>query len=212
MDHRYYDECGETIDCFLDFFSLGIPTALNDAMATWLWTNSNLWSGTNYNYALNWPGYECEAGGFLQIALKLLSDNSSMPDTSNLLCDIENRFLAEQFSSPQWLDGVVCHMAANNPQLRLENTVMAWAAILGSYGELTSIYQIDVQDMLMGTGGTATPAWQQLLQSSLCAALTFHICLSTLTILDQATTLQLQEPTYCSCLGLFRKPQPSLCL
>ena len=167
---RYYDECGETIDCFLDFSSLGITTALNDALTTWIWTNNNLWSGTNYNYALNWAGYECEAGGFLQIALMLWHDDSSLPDTQNLLTDIENRFLAEQFFSPQWLDGVVCHMAVNNPELRLENTVMAWAAIFGSYGELNSTYQTDVQDMLTGTGGTATPAWLQLLQSPLCGS------------------------------------------
>jgi hypothetical protein len=167
---RYYDECGETIDCFLDFYSLGITTALNDALTTWLWTNSNLWSGTNYNYALNWAGYECEAGGFLQIALKLWHDDSILPDPQNLLTDLENRFLAEQFSSPQWLDGVVCHMAEYNSELRLENTVMAWAAIFGSYGELNSTYQTNVQDMLTGAGGTTTPAWMQLLQSPLCGS------------------------------------------
>jgi plastocyanin len=170
---RYYDECGETIDCFLGFYSLGITTALNDALTTWLWTNNNLWSasGTNYNYALNWAGYECEAGGFLQIALKLWHVDSSLPDTQHLLTDIENRFLAEQLLSPQWLDGVVCHMGlGQNDQLRLENTVMAWAAIFGSYGELNSTYQTDVQDMLTGAGGTATPAWTQLLQSSLCGS------------------------------------------
>ena len=167
---RYYDECGETIDVFLDFYDLGITSALNDAVTTWLWANANLWSGTNYNYALNWAGYECEAGGFLQIALKLWHVDSSLPYTSNLLVDIENRFLAEQFSSPQWLDGVVCHMYEYNSELRLENTVMAWAAILGSYGELPSSYQTDVQQMLLGTGKTSTPGWMQLLQSDLCGS------------------------------------------
>ena len=168
---RYYDECGETIDCFLDFYSLGITTALNDSLATWLWVNNNLWSGTNYNYALNWAGYECEAGGFLQIALKLWHVDSSLPDTQHLLGDIENRFLQEQWLSPQWTTNiggassyVVVHMASGNSQLRLENTVMAWAAILGSYGELNSTYQSDVQSMLTGT----TPAWLELLQSPLC--------------------------------------------
>ncbi|MGA2680531.1 MAG: hypothetical protein ABSF44_01875 [Candidatus Bathyarchaeia archaeon] len=167
---RYYDECGETIDCFLDFYNLGITAALNDSLSTWLWANNNLWSGTNYNYGLNWAGYECEAGGFLQIALKLWHADSLLPDTQNLIADLENRFLQEQFSSPQWLSGVVCHMAVSNPELRLENTVMAWAAILGSYGELSSTYQTDVQDMLTGAGGTTTPAWLGLLQSSLCGS------------------------------------------
>jgi hypothetical protein len=163
---RYYDECGEAIDCFLDFYNLGITAALNDSLATWLWANNNLWSGTHYNYALNWAGYECEAGGFLQIALKLWHVDSSLPGTQYLLGDIENRFLQEQWLSPQWLDGVVVHMASGNSQLRLENTVMAWAAILGSYEEFNSTYQSDVQSMLTGT----TPAWLELLQSPLCGS------------------------------------------
>jgi len=170
---RYYDECGETIDCFLDFYNLGINSALNDALATWIWTNNNLWSGTNYNYALSWAGYECEAGGFFQIALKLWHDDKELPDAQRLLQDIENRFLQEQWLSPQWtqtLGGpssyVVVHMASGNSELRLENTVMAWAAILGSYGDLNSTYQSDVQSMLTG----ATSAWQELLQSPLCGS------------------------------------------
>ena len=170
---RYYDECGETINAFLDFYNLGITSALNDAVTTWLWTNNNLWSGTHYNYALNWKGYECEAGGFLQVALLLWHEDPSLADVNNPLADIENRFLQEQWLSPQWtpmLGGpssyVVVHMASGNPQLRLENTVMAWAAILGSYGELNSIYQSDVQSMLAG----ASPAWLELLQSPLCGS------------------------------------------
>ena len=163
---RFYDECGETIDCFLDFYNLGITAALNDSLTTWLWVNDNLWSGTYYNYALSWGGYECEAGGFLQIALKLWDDNSSLLDTQNLLVDIENRFLQEQFSSPQWLNGTIVHMTSYNLQLRLENTVMAWAAILGSYGEFNSTYRNDVQEMLTGV----SPAWLELLQSPLCGS------------------------------------------
>jgi hypothetical protein len=170
---RYYVECAQTIDCFLDFYSLGITTALNDALATWLWVNNNLWSGTHYNYARGWAGYECGAGGFFQIALKLWHVDSSLPDIPNLFADIENRFLQEQWLSPQWttkLGGassyVVVHMASGNSQLRLESTVMAWAAILGSYGELSTTYQSDVQSMLTGT----TPAWWELLQSPLCGS------------------------------------------
>jgi hypothetical protein len=102
-----------------------------------------------------------------------LNVDSSLPDTQNLLEDLENRFLQEQWLSPQWtptLGGptsyVVVHMASGNSQLRLENTVMAWAAIFGSYGELNSTYQSDVQNMLAGT----TPAWYELLQSPLCGS------------------------------------------
>ena len=170
---RYYDECGETVDCFLDFYSSGITTALNDAVTTWLWVNNNLWSGTNYNYALEWAGYECEAGGFVQITMKLWHDDSSLPDTQRIFSDIENRFLQEQWLSPQWtttLGGassyVVVHMPSYNSELRLENTVMAWTAILGSYGELSSAYQSDVQNMLAGTN----PAWLELLESPLCGS------------------------------------------
>ncbi len=170
---RYYDECAETIDVFLDFYNLGITSALNDAVVTWLWTNNTLWNYNGngmYSYALQEPGVlECEAGGFLQIALLLQREDPTLPDINNTLTDIENRFLAEQFSSPQWKDGVIQH-ASTNSQLRLENTVMAWAAILGSYGVLPSTYQSDVQQMLTGTGATSTPAWLQLLQSPLCGS------------------------------------------
>ena len=170
---RYYDECGETIDAFLDFFNLGITSALNDALVTWLWTNNNLWNYNGngmYSYALEEPGVlECEAGGFFQIALLLQREDTALPYINNILTDVENRFLAEQFSSPQWRDGVIQH-ASTNPELRLENTVMAWAAILGSYGVLPSTYQSDVQQMLTGTGATATSAWLQLLQSRLCGS------------------------------------------
>jgi hypothetical protein len=57
-------------------------------------------------------------------------------------------------------------MASYNPQLRLEDTVMAWTAILGSYGKLNGTYQSDVQNMLIGT----TSAWSELLQSDLCGS------------------------------------------
>lgn len=170
---RYYIECAQTIDCFLDFYNLGIAEALNDSLATWLWVNNNLWSGTHYNYALSWPGYECGAGGFFQIALKLWHADNSLPNTHRLLSDIENRFLQEKWLSPQWttkLGGnssyAVVHMASYTPQLRLENTVTAWAAIFGSYGELNTTYQSDVQDILAG----ASPAWWELLQSPLCGS------------------------------------------
>ena len=170
---RYYIECAQTIDCFLDFYNLGITEALNDSLATWLWVNNNLWSGTHYNYALSWPGYECGAGGFFQIALKLWHADNSLPDTQRLLSDIENRFLQEKWLSPQWttkLGGnssyVVVHMTSYTSQLRLENTAMAWAAIFGSYSELNNTYQSDVQDMLAGS----SPAWWELLQSPLCGS------------------------------------------
>ena len=174
---RYYDECGETIDAFLDFYNLGVTSALNDAVVTWLWTNNNLWNYNGngmYSYALGDPGVlECEAGGFLQIALLLQREDSNLPDINNTLTDIENRFLAEQFSSPQWNDGVIQH-ASTNPELRLENTVMAWAAILGSYGVLPSTYQSDVQQMLTGTGATQRlPGFN--FYKVLCVVLIFHI-------------------------------------
>jgi hypothetical protein len=119
---RYYDECGETIDAFLDFYGLGITTALNDALTTWLWTNNNLWNYNGngmYSYALREPSVlECEAGGFFQIALLLQREDSTLPDINNTLTDVENRFLDEQLSSPQWRDGVIQH-ATTNPELRL---------------------------------------------------------------------------------------------
>ena len=164
---RYYDEGAETIDMYLTFWLLGISDGLTQAQYWWNWVNSNLWdttdysSGSFYKYALSWTTFECEAGSMDQIIWKLYNYDPSIPNVNNLFTDMETRALSQCWSSPQWVDYVVVH-ASDNSQERLENTIISWAAMLGFYGNMTSIMQSQVQELLDGSAG---PAWSLILQS-----------------------------------------------
>ena len=170
---RYYDECAETIDMYLTFWLLGIPDGLTQAEYWWNYVNSNLWDtadypgGAFYKYALDWTAFECEAGGMDSIISKLYYYDPSI-DTSNLFTDMETRALSQGWSSPQWADYVVVHATGvgdsggGNPQERLENTIMSWAAMLGLYGNMTGTMQTQVQNLLNGSTGAA---WSLLLDS-----------------------------------------------
>lgn len=167
---RYYDEAGETIDCFLIFYQLGIKQALEDANKICDWINCNLWSGSNYNYALNWTGYECEASGFLQIIMKLQYYNTATSSTTieRLKTDFINRFLIDRWNSPQWTCNgksyyAVVHMHNRNSQVRLQNTLGAWSALHGIYLDLPTDQKNNMRVMLKGND---TPAWRFLYDNS----------------------------------------------
>jgi hypothetical protein len=162
---RYYDECAETIDMYLTFWQLGITGALAQAQFWWNWTNAHLWDGDFYQYAPRTGVFECEAGGFDQIIWKLYYNDQSISDVNNLFTDMETRWLSQGWNSPQWNDYVVQH-ATDNPQLRLKNTIISWASLLGFYGNMTSSMQSQVQGLLDGTSGPA-PAWNLTMQSGL---------------------------------------------
>src|SRR5208337_3499381 len=71
-----------------------------------------------------------------------------------------------------------------NGQLRLQNTVGAWQALLGVYMQLNSIYQNNMKDMLLGNvseGGTngTQQAWNLLLQSGLYTGATYQFIQTT---------------------------------
>ncbi|MGA2386150.1 MAG: hypothetical protein ABSG33_06425 [Candidatus Bathyarchaeia archaeon] len=174
---RYYDECGETIDMYLTFWLLGIPDALNQAEYWWNWTNAHLWDTTDYSggsfykYALDWTAFECEAGGFDQIASKLYYYDTSILNVTNLFTDMESRWLSQGWGSPGWLNYTTVHATGENGggstlQERLKNTIISWAALLGFYGNMTSLMQSQVQGLLDGSVGPA-PAWNLLPQSEL---------------------------------------------
>ena len=174
---RYYDEASETIDMYLTFWLLGIPDGMTQAQYWWNWTNSNLWDNSDYSgggfykYAVDWTAFECEAGSMNQIIWKLQYYAPSIPNTSNLVTDMETRALNQGWSSPQWQDYVVVHASGvngsgGNPQERFENTISSWAAMLGFYGNMSSSMQSQVQGLLEGSTGLA-PAWNLTLQSEL---------------------------------------------
>lgn len=190
---RYYDEAAETMECFLRFYELGCGIdALIDAENCWNWINAvttpsinnNEWSDINPNRGSGGQSYwhygykpngsldlwECESGGFTQIAIHLYYLSSSI-DISNVTLDLENRYLYNLWLSPQWGGpeydrGVVIHAYTSNTQLRLENTLMAWSSIYGLYANLTNNYKTSMKEMLEKTedGGNA---WQRLYNSSL---------------------------------------------
>ena len=71
---------------------------------------------------------------------------------------METRALSQGWSSPQWADYVVVHASGvngtgGNPQERLENTIMSWAAMLGFYGNMTSSMQSQVQGVIRRLSG-----------------------------------------------------------
>jgi len=168
---RFYDEAGQTIDCFLKFYELGITEAMDDAVNTWEWINNELWTGTHYDYARLQGSWECESGGFLQIITKLEDLNPTVGNITRLKTDLVNRYIAKKWGSPQWTWGdgtekyVVVHHNPDNPKQRLQNTIMAWSAILGINIEYSEQEKTNVTDMLEGFSGY-DPAWDLLFNSS----------------------------------------------
>jgi hypothetical protein len=167
---RYYDECAQTIDMYLTFWRLGIPDGLKQAQYWWNWENEHIWTTTSsgqgyYKYALNQNIFECEAGSFDMLIWRLFAYDNTTANIDNLFTDMETRALSDGWNSPQWGDFVVKH-ATNNPQLRLENTIVSWAAIQGLYGNMTPTMQTQVQTLLGGTNDIA-PAWNLTMRSHL---------------------------------------------
>ncbi len=147
---RYYDETGQSLDVYLEFYKIGITQALTRAEDLWNFENTNYWNGQYYGYTSAGGLYECEAGSFEQIIWKLYDYNSSIPNVENLLTDINNRYLVNLWNSPQWLDYVIQH-ANSNPQRRLENAETAWQSIIGTYPLLSFPEQTEIQQLLNGT-------------------------------------------------------------
>jgi hypothetical protein len=162
---RYYDETAQTIDVFLEFYQMGITSALTDALTWWGWMNDNLWVVTppHYDYALAYAGYECEAGGMEEIVWKLYALNGSLTNIDRMFTDADTRFLTSLWGSPQWTAYYCIHHNPENSQRRLRNTIMSWAAILGLYNNMTNSVTIaNVQKMLNGSAVGLYPAWSLL--------------------------------------------------
>jgi hypothetical protein len=168
---RFYDECANTIECYLLFAELlNVSGALNDALHWWDYINTHLWnpvSPAHYKY-ISGIQWECEAPFFLKIIGELKYYYPNLQNWANVLTDIGNRFLSSEWNSAGWLEGmksttyVVTHSPDSNPTRRLENTLGAWQGLLGVYLQMNSTYQNDMKDMLYGNNNTE-PAWALLL-------------------------------------------------
>ena len=179
MLQRYYDENAETMDCFVDFYSFGVTSALTQAVNVYNYTVNNYYGnwfngpfGNYFEYSLSMgPGiFECEAGGFLQLVEKLRYYNSTLNNATLINTDIETRLVSQEWNSPQWTwlsdgypQGIIIH-ARNaggtmfNSQYRLQNTLMAWSAIYGISNALTTSDRNNIIDMLLGGNSAPYPA------------------------------------------------------
>ena len=172
---RYYDEEAETMSCFLLFYEFGLDNALADAQKEWTYLNSKYWKDTfypyHYWYSAIGSNWECEAGGFLEIIAWLKYYVGDLANSENLVADTQNRFLLDRWQSYQWgsffgsPNYCVIHAYPSNGERRLENTIMAWAAILGVYDLLSASGKQNATDLLLGFDGY-DPAWKLLMNSS----------------------------------------------
>jgi len=191
--NRYYDEYMQCMDIFLQFYIEGIPEALNDALAMWNTVNIARWetgNGGYYGYggvAGDIHGYECEAGGFDELALKLFwYSNLTLSNSSRITQDINTKYLSSLWASPQWIDTVTLHLrkadlTVYSGEHRLSNTLMVWAAMFGNAANFTTEEKANFTKLLNGytgygywqsspsdnqTYGYYGPAWKMLLNES----------------------------------------------
>jgi hypothetical protein len=147
------------------FYKLGVADALLNAVAVWNYLNDNTWYADHYGYFAGKESFECEAGGFYQIALKLKYYVPSLPYTERLAIDASARFLQNGFSSQQWTanqGGFVVHDSTMDAaSARLENTLISWAALYGLFLSFDASQQTLLQNMLNGVGTDGDlKAWQ----------------------------------------------------
>ncbi|MGB8781106.1 MAG: CARDB domain-containing protein [Candidatus Bathyarchaeia archaeon] len=188
---RYYDEGSETVQDYVTFYSLlNVSDALNKALYWWGYVVDTHWNPldilsaapsltyfrySNYYDMSSAYSMECEAGFFLKDISILQYYSSNLVNYSYVLADIGTRFLTSEWESGQWTTSpgapssyVVVHCDVSNTELRLENTLGAWQALLGCYLQMSSGNQTNMKDMLSGNTTTnIQPAWSLLLNSAL---------------------------------------------
>jgi len=178
--NRYFDECADTIECYLLFDELlNVSDGMNKALSSWNYLVSTHWNSAP-GYFQYMPGvsgqlYECEGAFFLEVTSQLKYYYPTLGNWTDVLTDVANRFLTQEWNSCQWLDWtnnlttyVVAHAYSytgspiGTNQRRLGETVGAWQALIGAYLSLNSTFQANLDDMLLGNQNTQ-PAWADLL-------------------------------------------------
>jgi len=166
---RTYDEHLESADALLQLYEVNnsISNALAYARDTlWTYVNNNFWSTDHFVYRSGDSGYECEGAAIALIAGKMRALNGySLTNWDRVITDINNRFLAKGWDSPQWTYGTtryysVVHHHDTNSQRRLVNTFVAWYTLHAFYQVLDSTSQQAMVNLLQ------TPAWQYFLSNS----------------------------------------------
>jgi len=179
--NRFYDENGQCLRNILLFRDLlGYSDAQTKAEDLWTYLNAHHWGNdmieTHFGYTSVDAAWECEGGGFLSAIAFLEYFNRALTNIDRLYTDLRNRTNRNRWFAPIWMDPntncscvlAMVHAWASNAQHRLQNTLMIWAAIMGTWIHQSSDSQNDLKAMLEGymTGGSYKwrPAWL-LLQS-----------------------------------------------
>jgi hypothetical protein len=149
---------------------LGITEALSRATNVWNYVNINDWDGDHYGYYVGDDSFECESGGFDQIALKLNYYAPNLQFTDRIITDISTRLIHSGFNSIQWTPSqgalIVHDYAIDGASARLENTIISWASIFGSFNSLNPVNQIKIRNMIDGTDNAFNlTAWQYTLST-----------------------------------------------
>lgn len=161
---RYYDENAQVLTIFLKFYQSGVSDAKGPALQMWDHLLTNHWSGSYFPYRGTSGQVECEAGNFAESIGELYvatgRNLSNFPDY--LLKDLDYKFLNNgDWSGKLWRNYAVQH-AESNPELRLENTLAAWAALHSYYIMMDSTMRANFVKLL-----TEFPtAWKGLVDYS----------------------------------------------
>ncbi len=156
---RYYDEHGETLSMFLLFALNGVSGAMAYADDAWLNTQTH-WNGQIYGYTNKDAGVECEMGNFAQVIAQYRNSRGEIPYFNQVIEDLENTLLVNEFNSSAWgSPGVIKH-ADSNDQLRLGETMGNLIALQMLYQNFTETDQTHFQNMLQD-------GWRGLVSSSL---------------------------------------------
>jgi hypothetical protein len=157
---------------WMKFYELGVNDALNMLYFEWSEFNRIFWKqdpeGNHYIYSTDNPSYEARSGSVFQTWIKayklypfVVSEN-----IPRIVDDLQYRYLAKGWDSPQWGGRkVVISHYPNVLQSRLDGTLEGWAVLHLFYKWLKDTAKSTMRNMLLGNG--AVKASDALLSSDL---------------------------------------------
>ncbi len=152
-------------DCFMMFYhETGLEEALDYALQEWDDLNALYWDPDKeyYVYATNWRTWEWSAIEVCFNYDKLRQLNGTLEKWNRIYIDLQNRYLADKWFSPQWSGTIVVHSPGSS-QRRLFATENAWHLLLTYFGNFSLSNQTNMKNMLEGVG--VTQAWRGLLST-----------------------------------------------
>ncbi|MFX0135960.1 MAG: hypothetical protein ACFFDN_20120 [Candidatus Hodarchaeota archaeon] len=157
-------------DCFMNIYrETGLSEALTYALKEWADLNNYYWieNPGYYKYPRSSSSTFRYEWSFIEVFFnyhKLKKLNGTLNNWNRVYIDLQNRFLAQKWSSPQWRDKVVSHCDGGGEK-RLFATENAWLVLLTYFGNFNYPNQINLRNML--EGGSSLPGWKEILNSGL---------------------------------------------